>query len=72
MPQTTVADQNPNLLALCCKYSTRLLRLQKDPDFLDCDFRDSCHVVGSDEKYVIDRLIDFPLSDPTFGKSIGK
>ncbi len=66
------SDYESNLLALCSKYSTRLLRLQKDPDFLDCDFRDSCHVVGSGGKKVIDRLIDFLASDPSFGKSIGK
>ncbi len=66
------SDYESNLQALCSKYSTRLLPLQKDPDFLDSDFRDSCHVVGSGGKKVIDRLIDFLASDLSFSKSIGK
>lgn len=65
------SDYQSNLQALCGKYSTRLLRLQNDPDFLDCDFRDSCHVVGSGGKKVIDRLIDFLAGDRSFGKSLG-
>jgi hypothetical protein len=50
------ADYRTKLRALCQKYDVHLDTLQEDVDFTENDFRDSCHLVGSGGKKVIDKL----------------
>ncbi len=46
-----------NLKSLSRKYAVHLVSLQDDSDFLDSDFRDSRHMVGTGGKKTIDRTI---------------
>lgn len=59
-------DYYGKLQALCGKYNVHLESLQKDPDFTENDFRDSCHLVGTGGKKVIDKVTASLAKDQKF------
>ncbi len=61
-----------NLQSVCKKYSTGLILLQTDSEFVDSDFHDSWHVVGSGGKKVLDRLVQHISMDRTLIASLSE